>query len=288
MGKSHSVKRLGVAYVSFNLLIGLKALLSLQANTVLRQKAVHQRYKQACISGASVVVILAYYWYRWSALNGHLHLHEAVSAFVSLLAFLSFPRRPVVYSKGNKIIHEKGVSVLGWLLFSWGLHPEHGSLPATLAFSDLPRIGYNQSAQGVRKRFDAGDHTKPLWKQLTRVCLGPLVLQWILVLLEALSEFLIRFAMHHLLQSLEITSSRESRVWAWVALIAVGQLGETAADSWGGWIGHTKLQLPTLALIQSLIFEKMMRTYAQDDPTDGGKNRDHTAPNPMDLLDDDR
>ncbi len=178
--------------------------------------------------------------------------------------------------------------MLDWLVLSWGLHPEHAKLPATLSFSDLPRVAHDQSARGVRKRFDAGDHTKPLWRQLTKAFICPLTLQWLLEILDAASQFGTRFAMHRLLQHLESASARDTMTWVWVAMVAACQLGETVGDNWGGWVGHSKLQLPLLSLVQSLILEKMMRLKAQDESSGTDDKKQSAESDPIKLLGDDR
>lgn len=262
--------------------------LAYQAHILTRATNVRQRYRQSVTAGLSALTILAHHGYTYATLNFRFQFNEIVACTSILLACASFPGRPVVFHRGNRILHEKGVSVLDWLLFSWGLHPNHAKLPDALTFADLPRVAYAQSARGTKRRYHDKGGSRPLWRQLTRVFLGPLILQWTMVFLEAASEFGIRFAMHRLLQHLETASVRDTWTWIWVATVAACQLGEAIGDNWGPWIGHTKLQLPMLGLIQSLVVEKMMRLKAQDEYSGNDRRKQPAGPDVMEILARDR
>ena len=228
--------------------------------------------------------MLACYGCKWAFADYDLPWPQLVALLVLLLAFLSFPRRPDVFFRGKRILNENGVSVLDWMLFSWGLHPLFARLPETLEFQDVPRLGHSQSVRGIRSRFEAGDQTRALWVQLATVVLGPLTLQWTLVLLDALSEFGTRFALRHLLQCLESDSKRGTWPWVWLILIAISLFGETTCNNWLTWTGHAKLQLPLTSLLQSLLFEKMMRRRADIDSTAHDAKEERTTFNVVDMM----
>lgn len=201
-----------------------------------------------------------------------------------LLGFLSFPRRPVVFMGTAEVLNEKGVSILDWVLFSWGLHKNYANLPTSLRMQDLPRIPYSQSASTVRGQYDTCDKITVLWRRLAILFLQPCLMQWILALLEALSEFSTRFVVHHLLQRLENQPKIDAWTFAWVALLPLSLLSESLWGNWSTWTGHTRIQLPMLGLLQSLVFEKSLRLHAGTGDKSTKEKSNHEAPSTMDAV----
>ncbi|KAM3452335.1 hypothetical protein MY3296_004626 [Beauveria thailandica] len=207
-----------------------------------------------------------------------------MAAAAVFLSLLSVPRRPVVFRRETAVLNESGVSILDWMFFSWGLHRDRSLLSTTLNLRNLPRIPSSQSSSTLRKQFDACNQTKALWIQLATIFQKPLVLQASLVLLGAASEFGSRFVIHSLLQRLEKGPDIDAWTWIWVALLPASLLCVSACDNWSSWIGHTRIQLPMLGLLQSLAFEKSMRLrWASDDTSTEGKHTTN-APSVMDVI----
>ena len=104
------------------------------------------------------------------------------------------------------------------------------------------------------------------------------------MLLEAASEFGSRFVVHCLLRRLETSPDTDARTWTWVALLPGSLLGVSACSNWSSWIGHTRIQLPMLGLLQSLAFEKSMRLRSgSEGKSTEGKHRTN-APSVMDAI----
>ncbi|PQK15090.1 hypothetical protein BB8028_0005g06060 [Beauveria bassiana] len=210
-----------------------------------------------------------------------IQLMAAAAVFLSLLSVL---RRPVVFRRGTAVLNESGVSILDWIFFSWGLHSESPPLSTTLNLDNLPRIPSSQSSTMLREQFDSCNQTKALWMQLATMFRKPLVLQASLVLLGAASEFGSRFVVHSLLKRLEKGLDIDAWTWIWVALLPASLVCVSACDNWSSWIGHTRIQLPILGLLQSLAFEKSMRLrWASGDTSTEGKHTTN-SPSIMDVI----
>lgn len=265
-----------------------------------QSSSVQQRYKLAMsstVSALSLVIFICHF---------HFHLQpaaryyttlwtELAAASVTLVALLSLPRRPVVFSRRNQqpILNESGVSFVDWFMFSWGLHSYSDKIPATLKLLDLPHIVHKQSARVLRDRFGRYSSDQTLWKRLLRVFFKPLIGGWILIALEIIFDLGSSFAMHHFLQQLQRAESpglnHTDKTWVWAALMPLSMLGKVVCENWQDWISHTKLQMPMISLLQSLVFEKAMRVQANEDsPTEKKHDSRDTAPPLTDAIFDHR
>ncbi|KAM3496194.1 hypothetical protein MY3957_000651 [Beauveria namnaoensis] len=233
---------------------------------------------------AYTAVLILFLWYEWVFSDHKLPWIQLMAAVAIFLSLLSVPRRPVVFRRGTAVLNESGVSILDWIFFSWGLHSESPPLSTTLNLGNLPIIPLSQSSTTLRKQFDSCKQTKALWMQLATMFRKPLVLQASLVLLGAASEFGSRFVVHSLLQRLEKGLDIDAWTWIWVALLPASLLCVSACDNWSSWIGHTRIQLPMLGLLQSLAFEKSMRLrWASGDTSTEGKHTTN-SPSVMDVI----
>ncbi|KAM0744248.1 hypothetical protein ACQRIT_001562 [Beauveria bassiana] len=256
--------------------------LTCQSIIVCQQTSIPQKYRLSNYTALSAAVLILFLWYEWVFSDHKLPWIQLMAAVAIFLSLLSVPRRPVVFRRGTAVLNESGVSILDWIFFSWGLHSESPPLSTTLNLGNLPIIPLSQSSTTLRKQFDSCKQTKALWMQLATMFRKPLVLQASLVLLGAASEFGSRFVVHSLLQRLEKGLDIDAWTWIWVALLPASLLCVSACDNWSSWIGHTRIQLPMLGLLQSLAFEKSMRLrWASGDTSTEGK---HTT-NPPSVMD---
>lgn len=255
-----------------------------QSITVYRQKNIPQRYALSVYTAFSSVALIGFLCFEGAIVNHGLPWIQLLASAAVCLGLLSIPRRPVVFRAETAVLNESGVSTLDWIFFSWGLHREASALPATLKLQDLPRIPFSQSAAAGRRQLDAADQTRALWRQLATIFQKPLALQWSLVLLEAASEFGSRFVVHSLLRRLETRPEIDASTWAWVALLALSLLSVSACGNWSSWIGHTRIQLPMLGLLQSLAFEKSLRLRSGGDGNSTDGKRRMKAPSVTDAI----
>ncbi|TQV92229.1 ABC bile acid transporter [Cordyceps javanica] len=262
----------------------LQSLLMYQSFAVCQQKSIQQRYKMSIYTAASSLILIASLFYEHLMVPHNLFWPQLVVAAVVLFILLSFPRHAVVFCGNTAVLNESGVSILDWVFFSWGLHREHTALPATLKLQDLPRIPASQTSSAMRRKYDVCDQTKELWLQLAIIFRKPLLIQWTLVLLEKASEFGSRYVVYNLLRSLEMHSHTVPWIWTWVVLLPLSLLGVSICDNWSGWIGHTRIQLPMLGLLQTLLFEKSMRLRSGVNGGPAGAKQDANCPSLMDAI----
>lgn len=255
-----------------------------QSIYICQQKSIAQRYDSSIYAALSTAVLVGFLCYEWACSSYEFSWLQLMAALAVALSLLSIPRRPVVFRGATPVLNESGVSILDWISFSWSLHRESSAPPRPLKLEDLPRVPFSQSSSTLRKQFDSCDQTKTLWRQLATIFRKPLVLQWSLVLLEAGSEFGSRLIVHSLLQRLETGPNADVWAWLWVALLPASLLGVSACDNWSGWIGHTRIQLPMLGLLQSLAFEKSMRLRSGGDSISTEEKHRTNAPSAMDAI----
>jgi hypothetical protein len=190
------------------------------------------------------------------------------------------------------VLNETGVSPLDWFFFSFGLHRDVHELPETLSFEDLPRVANARSAKALRERFDGISSTnkygsqRPLWQRLGRLMFRPLVTQWTLIIVEAICEIGTRYFMQQLLRRLEDSSHGPRNPWVWVVMLGLCSWGDTACDNWLSWTSNTRVLLPLIAVVQSLLYEKMMRSRKTDGrrKENGKEEKEHIPPNVLNLI----
>lgn len=112
-----------------------------------------------------------------------------------------------------------------------------------------------------------------------------LIIQWILVVLDAVAEISSRYIVQNLLQSLERSSHIDRWTWTWVALLPLSLLSVAICHNWSSWIGHTRVQLPMIGLLRSLAFEKSMRLRSANEGTPANEKQKQSAPpSTMDVI----
>lgn len=261
-----------------------QGLLTMQSLAVNRQLSIQTRYTKSLCAAVSCTAILALHWQQYIATGNNLNFLELVPAVSLLICFLSLPRRPLVYRGNTAVLNESGVSVLNWLLFSWGLHRDEAILADHLTIEDLPKLPFNRSVRAQRKIYDDVSEGESLWKRLARVFIFSLSAQWLLVAIQAVSELSIRFVVQHLLERLERRPGSDVWTWTWIGLLPFSLLASNACTAWASWIGNSRIKLPMIGLIQSLVFEKSMRLRAESDGASTNAKNKSDAPSTMDAT----
>ncbi|KAM3549979.1 hypothetical protein ARSEF4850_008581 [Beauveria asiatica] len=207
-----------------------------------------------------------------------------MAAAAVFLSLLSVPRRPVVFRRETAVLNESGVSILDWNFFFVGsaarpsitVYKLESKEPAENAFQPVfiylekavRRLQSDQSAMDTA----CHDFTEALGLAGVIGAVGGSIRIW-----QSL-------VIHSLLQRLEKGPDIDASTWIWVALLPASLLCVSACDNWSSWIGHTRIQLPMLGLLQSLAFEKSMRLrWASDDTSTEGKHTTN-APSVMDVI----
>jgi hypothetical protein len=244
---------------------------------------------------AATILVSTTYKSNFDATNGRQILwSQLVAALVVLLACASLPRRPMVFFQGNRVDHEHGASILARLSFSWG--PFHqtwaGGIPEKIGLRDLPAVAHNLRVRTLERRFRNKAGKAVLWRQIFRTFLARLIRQWLLVLLKALSGFGSRFAFHQLLECLESRLVRGSEAWMWVIGLGFGLLAETIVGGSLSWFTQMKLEMPVIALLNALVFEKTTRRQLVHGKSqaNGGNEKEEQQPGPSltDMISNDR
>lgn len=236
---------------------------------------------------------------RPSAQDGYsLPWPEVAAALAILFGAICLPRRPVVFYRGHRVDQEHGASVLSRFSFSWSpFHRSGEAQPEKIDLQDVPAVAHSWRVRTLRERFEsmgrgASGSPSPLWQRLVRTFWPRLAQQWLLVLLTAVSEFGSRVALHQLLKGLEKSHSGQAGVspagpWIWVAGLGLGLLANTVARAWLNWVTQMKLQMPVMALLNALVFDKTTRRQLHHEaasPGEKGKGQP-AGPSLTNMLD---
>ncbi|KAL7790293.1 ABC transporter [Trichoderma ceciliae] len=212
------------------------------------------------------------------------------------IASIPSAQRCSAASQGPQNDNEYNTSILSKLFFSWS--PFHGdAVPDKIELQDLPDVAHHTRTQtlvDLFKQREEKSRKKSLWKQLAQTFLAPLVQQWLLVLFKALSQFGSVLALHRLLRQLEDRLAHINGSGPWTSVIWLGfaLMVETTTANWLTWVTQMRLQMPIIALLNTLIYEKNMRrqlicgdAQSLDLIKDGKKRGRQPVSSPISLTD---
>lgn len=189
-------------------------------------------------------------WTQWSG---------AASALITLVGFISLPRRPTVFFRGKPVDREDNGSLLEQLMFSWA----RNLLTETVGLDDLPCLGAAARSARLTERYSRLAGSGSLWWTLARLNSRPLALQWTSGMLKSGAAVAPKLATFCFLQSLETRSTGVERVdTRCVLLVLVVGLANGLsvwAGAWSQWVTETKLAIPIQATISSLVYQKALR-----------------------------
>ncbi|KAI4194394.1 MAG: hypothetical protein LQ350_007789 [Teloschistes chrysophthalmus] len=183
---------------------------------------------------------------------------------LAILAFLSIPRRPMVYLDGKLVDRELTATVLGRFTFSWAgpMLTAAGSL-TNFSLDDLPNV-----SNYMRSRFLLGNflrhsrRSRRLGRHLLHLFRWPVLRQVILTVITNFTRMGPQYAMYRLLLLLEIRS-RGSQIMLtaslWVAVLASCLFFNAIADSWLLWVGWSQIAIPLRTILSISIFTKSLR-----------------------------
>ncbi|KAH6606189.1 abc bile acid transporter [Trichoderma cornu-damae] len=170
------------------------------------------------------------------------------------------------------------------------------AVPEKIGLQDLPDVAHDARAQTlvrVFRRVEQRAGNASLWEKLARAFATPLIQQWLLALLKAFSQFAGIFFLHRLLEQLEgpVPYADGRGPWTQVFGLGFALTMETVTTNWLIWVTQMKLEMPVIALLNTLIFEKHMRrplpheAEQSPDQTRGGQTRDQQSASPSSLTD---
>lgn len=172
----------------------------------------------------------------------------------------SMPRRPQVFHEHHPVDYRSGTSLSSLMSFSWAPKVQHNLRKESLTLIDLPSVGYHLRSRTLERQFQMRNTSPPgpFWAQLLRTFHVPLLQNWVIVLLQALTSFSVQTSIHRLLQCLE-HSKTSACAWRWVAALAISSFAEVAMGCWIQSFCETMLEIPTSSQITLLVFQKSLR-----------------------------
>lgn len=220
---------------------------------------------------------------------------QAAVALYMLCVFMSLPRRPSVYFRGKPVDEANGASLLSKLTFTWcHLHRPGAGIPAQIHLQDLPVVAHKLRAQTLQERYQTRASGSSLWRQIMAMFLPEFLHQWLLVLLKALSEFGTRLVLYGLLKHLERGTEDVHMLWMCASGLSVGLLAEAIVKGWLTWVTHMKLEMPIIVLLNTLVFDKMLRKQlangTQQSQSEGtlDKQQQQSMPSLADIISNER
>lgn len=247
-----------------------------------QQYKVH--WEQSGYLAASCAAFLAYRCYHLVQDGMALPATEIITTAGTLLGLLCFPVCCDEAKHGKRrAMGERKRSVAGWLLYDWGLHPVVDSLPVAIDIDDVPRFEHAQTAEGMSEALGKTDASKSLEARIFAVVGKHIVAQWLLITSTVTCDFTSSYALYCLLQHMETTRVVSKDTWMLFAGLPLSYLVHSLCDTRQGWIGESRIHLPLLGLLQSLVFEKMTRLRTAGATVDD-KESDNKPPSMNDAL----
>jgi len=198
-------------------------------------------------------------------------LLELLMALAAGLAFAAFPHHPDVFSPQGLVDQQHASSLLTKFSYGWNPLVFVTSKQRKLEQDDLPNMDGSTRSSSVYDKYLAAKPTGRLWVQLLKTFKVPVAIQWALTLVQAVLALFPQYVLFHFLEGLETASGqkdRDPKLWGWVA----GLSGSLILQTWVGnaqrWNTASRLEAPSLSLLQSLVFQKALR---QDEAADPGQ-----------------
>lgn len=188
---------------------------------------------------------------------------QLLAAVLTLLFHLSLPRRPNVFRDEKLVDQQYTVSAWGRYTFAWAESLLRlAAVGGGLDMKDLPSMDHFTRSDYLQKHFDSLKKRDRLWKSIYFAHSSAFILQWVLVIIQAIAQFAPQLAMLHILRLLE---SRQDGApiaavaWAWVAGLALALIIQSWLESWLFWLIWAKIGIVIRQELSALIFSKAMR-----------------------------
>lgn len=206
---------------------------------------------------------------------------SALVILSGLWGCLSFPRRPPVFRDSRPVDEQFTTSILGRITFAWAT-----DVIPTVKDKEMPQMAHKSRAETLHETFrNARSSGMSLWRTLFYLHRGEFIQQISLTTAVCFFSLLPSIALFEMLQALErpTDGTQRIRLWANVALLAVGVLLSSTLDTWKVWFSYNCLSLRTFEQLSLAVFEKSMFlpttcTFSDPDSAEQG------AGNSLNLL----
>lgn len=158
---------------------------------------------------------------QWPGTHSIILLVQLGLSLVAMIAFISIPRRPVLYSSGRPVDGEYTASFLGRMCFSWASDLiRRAEKQKNIEYSQLPHLPALRRAAILSAAWAKSKQRSRLWRTLFVAFRWPLITQFTIVSIKSIALFGPQFAMLKILQILEAPDEpRSENIWAWVCLL---------------------------------------------------------------------
>lgn len=212
---------------------------------------------------------------------GILCLVELIAALVAVCAWAAFPRRPDVFNNGILVDQQRTLSLLDRFSYSWNSMVLQIARERQMKLSDIPAPEYRIRSITLQKNFEAVCGSGRFWRQLVRAHFWIFVAQWMLTFVSSVLSLLPQLVLLKFLQRIENRGDSgefDQYLLLWALALLISKLLQVGVDSWIGWITNSRLTMPVLSLLRSLVFSKAMKQYdlATASHGDGADAKDGT------------
>ncbi|KAL1880523.1 hypothetical protein VTK73DRAFT_5723 [Phialemonium thermophilum] len=207
---------------------------------------------------------------------------QVFAALTTAVAFAGFPRRPDVYYQGCVVDQQHTASLLSLFSYSFDRIIFDIGKDKEMRLADIPALDYKTRSANLTKNFLARRGTGRLWRQLVRVYSGELLIQWTLTLVISFLALFPQLMLYNFLRRIEARqdyASADPTLLAWVVGLLLSQLLQVGVQNWLRWIVNTRLEVPLLSLLQSLVFDKALKQYDTAAPRQE-ESKDESEPSP--------
>ncbi|KAF1990822.1 ABC transporter [Aulographum hederae CBS 113979] len=174
----------------------------------------------------------------------------------SLAALLRIPRRPRVFYNGKPVDNQLGASLYDRYSYFWASSVQARAIWQPLDLSEIPSLSHNLRCRILEARYQHQKGAGRLWLQQLGTFRGTLVYQWLFVLLKSFMSFAVQVSLHGFYLQLE---ADKNKVWAWVFALAFCLMAEVIVGCWLKSVSETLLEMPTIAHLTLLVFQKSTR-----------------------------
>ena len=131
-----------------------------------------------------------------------------------------------------------------------------------LDMKDLPCMDHFTRSDYLQKSFNRLKKRDRLWKSIYYAHAPAFIQQWVLVIIQAVTQFAPQLAMFHILKLLEARGDGApiaTVAWAWVATLGLAMIVQSWLESWLFWLIWANIGIVVRQELSALIFMKAMR-----------------------------
>ena len=204
-------------------------------------------------------------WEKFPSATSYLGISQAFIAASVLLLSLSIQRRPNVFREGTLVDGQFSASFISRYSFQWSYSLlDFARLKGRLDLEDLPLLHFSSCSESLRNHFESilVNYHLPLWKTIFVAHWSTFLQQYMLSMLQSVTQLAPQLAMYSLLKVLEARRPQVSAGAAgFLRVIALGSSIIVSAwiETQSLWIMWSRLVIPIRSELSALIFIKAMR-----------------------------